>query len=282
MGIVFAVLSLGFAGVNDVVFKKYGAKERPIGLLFAFIGIILFSFFLILGALRHTLSFSAPVLLIGSAAGIVSVLANIALVEGMKRTGASIGATIYRLNLIFVAVIAFLFLHESFTLLKGAALICALAAIILFSFSGERSSKGIAYKFILLLVAASVLRALMGISYKVASNYAVSNEAFLALSGLWWGIIGITYYLLRERRLAVSRSVFRYAGISGALICGIVFFLKCAVNAADASIAVTISQFSFLITAPLVVIFLKERLCLRKACGMALAVVCIIFFSLPS
>lgn len=279
MGIVFAVISLAFAGVNDVVFKKYGEKRRPIGLLFALVGIIWFSFFLTAGAIRHTLAFTLPVFVIGSAAGIVSVLANIALVEGMKRTGASTGATIYRLNLVFVAVFAFIFLRESFTVMKGLALITALAAIMLFSFSREKTDNA-AGKFILLLIAASVLRALMGISYKVASNYGVPNEAFLAVSGIWWTMIGFAYYLLRERTLSVDASIVRYAGISGTLICGIVFFLKCAVNAADASVAVTVSQFSFLVTAPLVVIFLKERLCFRKAGGMALAVVCIIFFSL--
>ncbi|MBI4978698.1 MAG: DMT family transporter [Spirochaetes bacterium] len=282
MGIVYAIASLSFAGVNDMVFKKYGQKRRPVGLFFCFIGVIWFLFFFLLGAARHSLQMTLPTLVIGSIAGIFSIAANIALVEGMKKTGAAIGATIYRLNLVFVAVMAFMFLRESITTMKIIALVFSLAAISLFSVPEKGAgNKKIAYQFIILLVAASILRACMGISYKIASNYAVSNELFLAVGGIWWAAAGILYYTLRERAMSCDRSIIRYSLISGVLICGIVFFLKLAVNTADASVAVTISQFSFLITAPLVVLFLKEHFSVMKAAGMAAAVICIILFSLP-
>ena len=281
MGIVYALASLGFAGVNDLVFKKFGNKPRSVGLFLVGVGIVWTSFFLGLAVVRHTCEVTRSTLLIGSIAGVLSALANILLIEGMKRSSAAIAATIYRLNLVFVVLLAVLFLGESMSWPRAAGTALAIAAVMLFSLPSEKTkSTNIAAKFIALLVLASFLRACVGISFKVAGTWAVSDEMFLSVTGVWWSIAGIIYFLLREREMRCTRAVVRYAAISGALICGIVFFLKLAVNIADASVAVTISQFSFLVTAPLSAIVLRERFAARKLAGIALAVVCIALFSL--
>ena len=280
MGIVFAICSLAFAGINDIVFKKYGQKKRPTGIFFILIGIIWASFFLALGAFRGTLTVSTETIITGVAAGFFSAVSNIILVEVMKKTGASVAATIYRLNLVFVALLAFFYLHEKINIFKIAGLIAAGAAIALFAIP-DKSQKGSSPVFIpvLVLAAAAFLRACFGIVCKVASNYAVSNEVFLAVCGMCWFAAGAVYYLLLETDVRVEYSVFPYAGLSGLLICGIVFFLKLAVNAADASIAVTVSQFSFLVTAPVAFMFMKERLTVWKALGINASVLCIVLFA---
>lgn len=278
MGMIYAICSLGFAGVNDCVFKKYGQKVRPVGLLLALVGLVWTAFFMTIGALRGTLIFGFPVILIGTLAGLFSAMANILLVEGMKKTGASVAASIYRLNLVFVAILAFVLLKEPMGMLKVIGLLVAVVAVLLFS-RWDESSGGTAMKFMLLLLLASFLRACMGISYKIASSCGSSDEVFLAVNGICWIVAGCVYSFIRERGMVVSQSVYKYGLISGILVCGIVLSLKQAVNRMDASIAVSVSQFSFMVTAPLAVCFMNEKLSIGKYFGIGLAALCIILFS---
>lgn len=278
-GIIFAICSLSFAGVNDCVFKKYGQKTRPVGFFLALIGTVWTLFFIILGAYRDTLFVTSSTLLIGVASGLFSAAANILLVEGMKKTGASVASSIYRLNLIFVTILAFIFLDEPMGSFKIAGLLVAIASVSLFSDWGN-NSPDMALKFIIILLVASFLRACMGISYKMASAFGSSDEVFLATNGICWIIAGLSYSRAREVRMKLSLSVIKYGFISGTMVCGIVFFLKLAVNRMDASIAVSISQFSFLVTAPIAVFIMGEKLSSRKYIGITLAALCIILFSI--
>ena len=278
-GMICAVFSLGFAGLNDCVFKRYGQKARPVGLFLGLIGLVWVIFFLLCGVFRKTLVFDSSVIFIGVMAGLFSAVANILLVEGMKKTGASVAASIYRLNLVFVAIIAFFLLKEPMGMLKIIGLLIAVAAVLLFS-GWEKSSADTALKFIFLLLLASFLRACMGISYKMASGYSSNDEVFLAINGACWMVTGLIYSCFREREMALSRSVFKYGMVSGLLVCGIVFFMKQAVNRMDASIAVSVSQFSFLVTAPLAVCFMNEKLSFRKYIGVGLAAICIVLLSI--
>lgn len=280
IGMAYAVVSLGFAGVNDVLFRRYGAKTRPVGILLALIGTVWTLLFLALGFHRNTIQMDLATILIGTISGIVSALANILLIEGMKRTGASIAATIYRLNLVFVVVLAFVFLNESMGMFKIAGIMLAVFAVSLFLLP-ERNigiTANIALKFILLLVLASFLRACMGISYKFASSMGIHDEIFLAVNGFWWMVAGLSYTFLFERKMDFCRSSVKYGLISGVLVCGIVLFLKLSVNYMDASVAVSVSQFSFLVTAPLAACFMKERITFKMGLGMASAALCIILF----
>ena len=276
---VYAIFSLGFAGVNDVVFKKYGQRRRSVGLLLAIAGLVWTLFFLGLGLAKNTLEFEVSSVLIGSVSGLFSAFANILLVEAMKKTGASVASTIYRLNLVFVAILAFLFLDESIGMLKVLGLLAAIVAVFLFSIRRDAVEQNdLAVKFLLLLVLASFLRACMGISYKLASSFCSNDEVFLAINGIWWMIAGCSYFLLRERSIPFTMSALKYSLLSGLLICGIVLFLKLAVNKMDASIAVSISQFSFLVTAPLTAFFMDEQITVLKGLGMLLAALCVTLF----
>ncbi|MBU4200101.1 MAG: DMT family transporter [Verrucomicrobia bacterium] len=281
MTILFSLGSMFFAGVNDLVFKRYGQKPRSVGAFIALIGIVWTLFFLTLGFIKGTLSWTLPLMIIGSLTGITSAISNILLIEAMKRTGAGIGSTIYRLNLIFVAVMAFFFLHETFNIWKTTGLVCAVVTIVLiFQNHNEPSGQSPAVRFLLLLVLASFLRACMGIGYKIASLCQVSDEAFLALNGVYWMIFGGAYLLSKERSVVLKKKVLVYAALSGLLVCGIAICMKWAVNYGDASVAVTISQLSFLITVPGSVILFHEHCSLKTIAAVFLAVAGIILLAI--
>jgi len=86
--------------------------------------------------------------------------------------------------------------------------------------------------------------------------------------------------LTRERAVMVEKKVLVYAVLSGLLICGIALFMKWAVNCGDASVAVTISQLSFLITVPGSVILFHEHCSLKKIAAVLLAVAGIILLAI--
>ena len=279
MAIVFSLLSMGFAGFNDLLFKKYGAKDRPTGIFISIIGLIWALFFIISGLSKGSLVFSETAVLIGLLSGVCSALANIIFIVAMKKTGAAVGATIYRLNLIIVAILAFVFLGESLSPLKIAGLLCAVITVLLFCVKSSGNSHAPAGYIVLALVTASFFRAGMGFSYKLAAIYSTSTEAFLVINGLCWVAAGIIYAFYKNESFIPPRKVLYYGSVSGFLVCGIALFLRLATGRGDASVVVTISKLSFLITFPLSVIFLKEHFSLPKFVAIGLALVCIILFS---
>ncbi|MCU7921618.1 MAG: EamA family transporter [Candidatus Thiodiazotropha sp. (ex Dulcina madagascariensis)] len=119
--ISYALLSLVFAGLNDVVFKRYSAKERSRGMVVFGIGLVwllLQSLTIVTDAGR--LHFDTVTLGYGWFAGITLALSNILLIEGLTHTDVSLGSTIYRLNTIGVVLLSVVFLEEPLGWLKTA------------------------------------------------------------------------------------------------------------------------------------------------------------------
>lgn len=127
------MLSLSFAGINDLIFKKYSDRSRSVGVFVSIIGMVWSLFFIVKGLINETLFFNNQTIFIGLFAGITSVVANMLLIKAMKHTSASAGAMIYRLNIVFLAILAFLFLNEKFTFLKILSLGLAVLATYLIS-----------------------------------------------------------------------------------------------------------------------------------------------------
>ncbi|MBN8218657.1 MAG: EamA family transporter [Spirochaetes bacterium] len=274
MAIVYALCSLVFAGINDAVFKSYSAKSRPLGAFFLITGLMSLAVFSARGLARGALFLDAPTLGLGLAAGFFSAAANILLVYAMRHTGAAVASSIYRLNLVLVALLAFVFLGESFPPAKLAALAIAVAAVLVFS--GSEGARPGAARFVGVLVAACALRAGMGLLYKVASLHHVCEDSFLALTGFTWAISGLLLHLFgKERGAPGDRGAWRIPLVSGALICGIILTMKLAVNTGEAGVVITITQFSFLVTFPIATVAFREKVTPRKVAGLALAAGCI-------
>lgn len=120
--------------------------------------------------------------------------------------------------------------------------------------------------------------ACMGISYKLARIWGADDMGFLAVGGIWWIVSGVAYAKGCEEDVASTRATVGYGLLCGVLICGIVLLLKAAVNSMDARIAVSVSQFSFLVTAPLSALPLGGKLTTARGFGMGLAALCIVIF----
>jgi uncharacterized membrane protein len=126
----------------------------------------------------------------------------------------------------------------------------------------------------------------MGISCKHGLNEGALSDGILAMTGIMWTAGGILYFMLKEKDVRgpalFSIKNIAYGIISGLLICGIVFFLASALRSGDASIVLPVSQMSFLLTALLGILFLKETLTVRKTIGTASSMACVILMSLAA
>ncbi len=212
----------------------------------------------------------------GLISGVLSVAANILLVEAMTLQDAGVCSTIYRLNLVVVALGAFLWLGEFLTFWKVGGILLAVVAVFLFLRSDGEKLHIILRKGIILAVLAALFRAGMGLSYKQAFLEQADRSGLITLNGLLWIVGGIAYALFREKGVLFgNRKSWGYGVLSGLLVCGIVFFMALALQYGEAGVVLPIAQMSFLGTFVLGVFFLKESLSRRKLLGIGMGILCI-------
>ncbi len=130
--ILFACLSLLFAGFNDVVFKNYSRKKRSRGMNVLGIGVV--------WSVLQTVTFlsrGTPVVWdgvsigYGLGAGLFLTLSNLLLLESLTHINVGLGATVYRLNTIVSVLFSFWLLDEPLGGVKIVGILCGVIAVIL-------------------------------------------------------------------------------------------------------------------------------------------------------
>jgi uncharacterized membrane protein len=283
MTLFFALACCLCAAINDLVFRLYARKNRSRGAYILIIGLIWTLTFLLFG--NFNLASWQATLFWGIISGLFSVLANIFLIEGMSHNEAGICSTIYRLNLVAVAFGAFMLLGETVTFMKLLGLAFALVAIFMFFLDSPHGGHTNKAKLGLYLVGiAALLRAGMGLSYKYALMQGVDRNSLLVINGILWIIGGAVYFIYRERHLGekFGKKNWRYGAVSGLLICGIVFFMALALQHGDAAVVLPLAQMSFIATCGLGILFLKEKLSLKKTIGILAGILCILCMSIAA
>jgi drug/metabolite transporter (DMT)-like permease len=275
--ILYALLSLFFAGMNDVVFKRYSARERSRGMLIFGIGLVWALLQSLLLYARHeALQLDSVSLGYGLLAGVALTLSNLLLIEGLTHVEVSLGSTIYRLNTIGVVLLSVLFLQEGLGALKALGIGSGILAVMLLA---RRPADGIDRQlhrlFVWLVIAASLLRALYGVITKAALNQGADADSLMLIAALCWVVGGAAYARLREGRFGMSRKQAAYALVSGLLVTLIVNFLVEAVARGEASVVIPVANLSFVAALLLSVAIGWERLTLKKVGAVGAAVVSI-------
>lgn len=273
-GVGFALASLIFAGVNDFIFKKQSDDGSGRAAYMAVVGAVWFAVFALAALVSGTPAPGAApgvTLAWGLAAGALSVSANYLLIGSLRTIGAAVGATIYRMNMVAAAAVGVIFLGEPLGAAKLSGFALAAAALMLFAagsgaFGGRGIELGLGLAF-----AASLLRAGMGIGYKLAAEAGVHGDWFLAIQGLVWLVTGAAGVLLRGRGPGLGAALIRRGLISGLFICGIVYFFRRALELGKASVVIPIAQMSFALTALISRFALGERLNGRKIAALCLS-----------
>ena len=285
MAIIYALCCLGFAAFNDFVFKLFAnrseasTERKSCGTFVMIVGLT--EVLLLVWLIRDVADWKAS-LLWGTVSGLLSVVSNILLIESMRFQSAGISSTIFRLNMVLVVIGGFLLFDEPMTVQLIIGIICAALAIIAFIPGGADTASGDVRKvrlgFAMALVAC-LLRALMALSYKGAFSHGSDVNVVSVVTGGCWVVGGPIFSLMRERRLTLpSKGEWLIGVVSGVLVCGILFFMARMNACGNASIVNPIAQMSFLGTFVLSVVFLHEKMTLKKLLALILgcaAIVCL-------
>ena len=272
--ILFALLSLAFAGLNEIVFKRYSAQERSRGMMISGVGVV-WSLLLYADVTMRgdNIVFSPDTMLYGLTAGIVVAAANILLLESLRHMEVSLGSTIYRLNTIVVVILSVILLGEALTLIKFAGVVCGVVAVLLLY--GHHHSTGQVGSLKLglsMVIIAAVLRAAYGVVTKAGLMQGADADALMLISALSWIVSGLLYAVFIEHRYAITGKKLSYALVSGCLVYGIVKTLVTALSFGEASVVITIANLSFLMSLLVALIFKMEKLSPKKLVAMSFAV----------
>jgi len=280
--ISFALLSLLFAGINDVTFKYYSRKKRSKGMYVFGIGIV----WTVLQAITFriqgtTLLIDQNTLISGLVSGGFLTISNILLIESLTYIDVSFGSTIYRLNTIGVIALSALFLREPLTLLKSLGIISGIVGVsLLYHKQHNNDSNNTTFTIsFAIAVIASLARAAYGVTAKAGISQNADQNTMLILFSSSWIIGGVCYAKLREKRFRLTTKKVLYSLLSGTLVYFIVNFLMLAIKHGEASIAIPVANSSFVIALFLSMALKIEALTLRKLCAIGCAVVSIILLS---
>ncbi|MBK9704757.1 MAG: EamA family transporter [Betaproteobacteria bacterium] len=278
MSVGFALLSLLFAGLLDVVFKWYARIDRSRGMYVLGIGVVWTALqCLIILASGTTISIDGQMLAFGLTAGLLLSVANLCLIESLTHVDVSLASTIYRLNTIGVVALAVILLGEPLTPVKATGVVIGLAAVMVLYERGRGAphQRRVALYF-WLAVLASILRACFGIVTKAAALRGVDLQLLLLLNGPVWILVGGIYAIFREKGLRVTAAKVKYSLVSGSLACGVVNFLMLALALGEASVVVPIANMSFLVALLISTGQRMERFTSRKLVVVALTVTAIV------
>ena len=271
LAVVLALCCMACASLNDFLFKlASGQRNGGRGAFVSLVGLVSFCVMLLFPADWQNWK---ATLLWGVISGLFSLVSNLLLIEAMERQSAGICSTIFRLNLVVVALLACLTMGEQLTIRQMIGVACAAGAVLCFLSMDSLPGVSLhdARLGLFLVILACIICAFMGLAYNYAFQFAAANDQGVTqITCLLWLIGGALYGLWKDRpgtRLP-DRSTIKLGVISGLLVAGIIYFMAKSLLYGKASVVSPIAQMSFLGTLLLSVVFLKEKITWRKALGM--------------
>lgn len=277
----FALLSFLFAGLNDLVFKRYAVSDRSSGMLVFGIGIVWTAIqAAVFGVASRPLALDATAAAYGALAGALLVGSNLLLIEGLRHVELSLGSTIYRLNTVAVVVLATVVLGEPLGAAKLGGIALGIVAVLLLSHRPAWNPPGRRHGlFVAAVILAALLRATYGVVTRKAMLAHVRPEALLLLVSASWIVGGAAYAVARDGRLRITREGAAYSALSGALVFLIVYSLVRAVEHGEASVVIPIANMSFLVALAVSIATRMESFTARKALAVIVAAGAIVLLS---
>jgi len=281
-GVYFALLSMIFAGINDVVFKKYSAKERSRGMYVFGIGVT-WAILQMLYMQRQSVPFNIEINTIqyGLIAGGLLTASNILLVESLTHINVSLGSTVYRLNTIGVVILSFLVLGESVGAYKILGIIIGVIAVLSMYRGGNTvNNDGKPAIFLWLCIFASLFRALYGVVSKAALTAKADPQSILLLIAFCWVVGGAFYAKAVEKRFLVTKKKIIYSLLSGFMVFCIVNFLMTGLKYEQASVVIPIANMSFIVALLVSIVLKIEQLDVKKSVAACLAISSILLLTM--
>jgi drug/metabolite transporter (DMT)-like permease len=229
---------------------------------------------LVYGLLTRTLKLEASALW-GAAAGLFVFTALYNFARSLQGGSVSINAPIFRLSFTLTAALAVLLLDEPLTRYKLAGLALALGAVWLLlggaGPAGTPAPRTAARSSLARVLIATAALGIANFVYKVGVLEGATAATLLVAQAGVFISLATGFAGMIDRGIRPSAAVWPYAGTAALLLVAAFFLLIESLTRGEASVLVPTAQMSFVVTAVLGVIFLRESLTLRKGGGLVVA-----------
>lgn len=280
--IIFAIVAMVCYGLSDFIYKQAAAAGiRADHFLMA--QAWFFCPLVILYALAtRTLVFD-PAALWGSLAGAFVFIGFYYFIRSLAAGSVSTNAAIFRLNFIVTVVLVIVLLNEPLTPSKIVGLAFALVATWLLVGAGgvvDRMPNDTRNRSLGQVCVATLAFGASNFFHTVGLRHgAVPESLAVAQAALFMPLAtGVVY--LADRDLAPPQITFKYGAAAAIVLLGATIFLLRGVAAGQASVLVPIAQMGFIVAALLGIFMLRERVTVRKAIGLVLALAALALLAL--
>jgi drug/metabolite transporter (DMT)-like permease len=186
---------------------------------------------------------------------------------------ASVNYAIFRSSFVFSAAAAVILLNEKMPPMKIFGISLAILAIV--SFFHIPRGYTVKRRSMITALVAMVIAAGFQLVIKLSTQVFSSPLSYILIMNLFFGIFALGYNILFGT-FEFPKATFLFAPANGFLMAVGTFFYVVALHQGELSSAIPVIQLSFVITALLSALFLKEQIGIRKALGIACAAVAII------
>lgn len=274
-GMELALGTMVFYGLADWVYKRAAVSGVQAHHFLALQGIFFAPGIFLYGLITGTLVLGVPFAW-GMTAGVLVFVSLYNFARSLAGGAVSIVAPIFRLSFAITVALAVWLLKEPLTGWKLAGLAASLTAVWLLLAGGPASTTRATTASVLRVLVATVTMGIVSIVYKFGALAGGSPATVLAGQASVFLPLSTLFAFTRDRGFHPPPGAWRYAATAAMLLLFGLVMLLAGLARGEASVLVPVAQLSFVVTAGLGFVFLRETLTLRKGFGLAFAVGAII------
>ena len=272
-----ALLAMILIGAADAINKRARQRSVPIGSYLIVQSLFYTLVIVVLALLSGGIKWQRADLLFGLLGAVFGFTGFTLMLHSLTHGHASVNYAIFRSSFVFSSAAAVLLLHERLFITKIAGIALALFAIVLF-FHEPRRQK-MMHKSLIIALIAMFVAAVFQLVVKLSTRVFSSPLSFILLMNIFFAVFVLTYNVVKGD-FKFPKSTFSLAPFNGILMALGTLFYVTALQKGDLSTAIPIIQLSFIITAILSVVFLKEDVGARKVIGIICAAAAIIILGI--
>lgn len=278
----YALMALVLFGLADLVYKRAAdGGARPHHFLLA--QAIFFAPATYVIAWPAGVMVWTPYVLWSMTAGLFSFISFYCFSRSLIAGAVSLNAPLFRLNFLVTAALGIALLGEPLTVLKAAGLLAALVSAWLLVGGAVRADAWSAPGFrnsILLAIVSTLALGAANFLHKISLANGVAPPMALVGQVTVFAPAALFAVLAVDRKVAIPAKTLRFGFVAAlVLLAGLTSFLF-GLSAGEASVVAPIAQMGFIVTAALGIIWLGEKITVRKLVGLSAAVFALAAFAI--
>ena len=274
-GMDLALGAMLFYGLTDWVYKRAAASGVQAHHFLALQAFFFAPGIFLYGLATGTLALGTPFAW-GMVAGVLVFVALYNFARSLTSGAVSIVAPVFRLSFAITVALAVWLLDERLTDWKLAGLAASLLAVWLLLAGGPASAPRATTSSVLRVLVATVAMGVVSLVYKLGAIAGGSPATVLAGQASVFLPLATLFALRRDRGFHPPPGAWRQSAMAAVLLLFGLVMLVAGLERGEASVLVPVAQMSFVVTAGLGFVFLREPLTLRKSFGLAFAIAALI------